>query len=216
MRANQGRSAWLARAVLLTLGLALIPLSGVLAHAGYSRSQPGLGAIVADPPDRVDIWFTQEMFRREGENLIEVFGPDGLPVHVGSAQIDDDDRSHMWVDLQASFSPGDYRVTWRTLSAADGDTEEGEFAFRVDPHAAATSTPMGEGPTSSPPTSVPPTASQPTLPPPPPPEAPPLATSEASSPASPEAPSPDGGCALGLIPVVGLIGLSWLPRKARR
>jgi cell division septation protein DedD len=139
-----------------------------------------------------------------------------MPVHEGEAEIDDDDRAHMWVDLRASFSPGDYRVTWRTLSAADGDTEEGEFAFRVDPQAAATSTPMGEGPTSSPPTSVPPTANQPTLPPPPPPEAPPLATSEASSPASPEAPSPDGGCALGLMPLVGLIGLSWLPRKARR
>lgn len=207
------RGSW---AVLLTLGLALIPLSGALAHADYLRSLPGDGAIVADSPERVEIWFTQEMFRREGENRIEVFGPDGLPVHVGSAQIDDDDRSHMWVNLQAPLSPGDHKVTWRTLSAADGDTEEGEFTFRIDPEAAATSTPMGEEPITSLPTSVPPTASQATVPPPPPPEAPPLATREASPATPTEIPPAGGSCGLGLLPLVGLLGIAFLPRRARR
>ena len=207
------RGSW---AVLLTLGVALIPLTGALAHADYERSQPGDGAIVADAPERVDIWFTQEMFRREGENRIEVLGPDGQTVHDGKAQIDDDDRTHMWVDLQTPLSPGDFRVTWKTLSAADGDTAEGDFAFRFDPRAAATTTPMGEELTSGPPTSVPPTASQATVPPPPPPEAPPLASPEAP-PATPTEVRPAGdGCALGLLPLVGLFGLSCLPRKARR
>lgn len=207
------RGSW---AVLLTLGLALIPLSGALAHAGYQRSQPGDGAIVGDAPERVDIWFTQEMFRREGENRIEVFASDGLPVHVGSAQIDDDDRSHIWVNLQALLSPGDYKVTWRTLSAADGDTEEGEFAFRFDPQAAATSTPMGEEPITSLPTSVPPTASQTTLPIPPPPETPPLVRPEGRLPTPTEVPPAGGGCGLGLLPLVGLLGIAFLPRRARR
>jgi len=213
---NQSRTARLARAVVLTLGLAIFPLWGALAHADYSRSQPGLDAIVANPPDRVDIWFTQELFRRAGENRIEVFGPDGQPVHEGAAEIDDDDRAHLSVVLQPALTPGAYRVTWRTLSAEDGDTEEGEFSFQIDPQAAATSTPMGEGPTAGPVNSVTPTASQATVPPPPPPEAPPLASREAP-PATPTEGLPaGGGCGLGLLPLVGLLGIACLPRRARR
>jgi cell division septation protein DedD len=145
-----------------------------------------------------------------------VFGPDGLPVHVGLAQIDDDDRAHLSVVLQPGLTPGTYRVTWRTLSAEDGDTEEGEFAFRVDPQAAVTSTPMGEKPTSSPPTSVPPTASQATVPPPPPPEASPLASPEAPLATPTEGLPAGGGCGLGLLPLAGLLGIACLPRRARR
>jgi hypothetical protein len=139
-----------------------------------------------------------------------------VPVHEGEAEIDDDDRAHMWVDLQTSFSPGDYRVTWRTLSAGDGDTEEGEFTFRFDPQGAVTSTPMGEELTPSPPSSAPPTASQATLPPPPPPEAPPLLPPEGPLPTPTVIPPEGGGCALGLMPLIGLTGLTCLPRKARR
>jgi len=207
------RGSW---AVPLTVGLSLLPLSAALAHADYLRSRPGAGANVAEAPERVDIWFTQELFRRAGENWIEVVGPDGVPVQEGEAEIDDDDRAHMWVDLQAPFSPGDYRVTWRTLSAADGDTEEGEFTFRFDPQVAVTSTPMGEEFASSPPSSAPPTASQATLPPPPPPEAPPLVPPEGPLPTPTVIPPEGGGCALGLMPLIGLMGLRCLPRKARR
>ncbi len=208
------RGSW---AILLSLGLALFPLWGALAHADYQRSEPGDGAIVADSPERVEIWFTQEMFRRARENRIEVFGPDGGPVQQGEAEIDDDDRAHLSVVLQPALTPGTYRVAWRTLSADDGDTEEGEFAFRIDPQAAVTSTPMGSEPTSSPPTSVLPTASQATVPPPPPPEAPPLASREAPTATPTEGlPGRGGGCGLGLLPLVGLLGIACLPRRARR
>jgi methionine-rich copper-binding protein CopC len=70
------------------------------AHASYKRSEPGDGAVVSTPPQRVDIWFAQELFRRQGENWIHVSGPDGQPAHDGEPQIDDDDRAHMWVALK--------------------------------------------------------------------------------------------------------------------
>lgn len=115
------------------------------AHAGYLRSVPGDGAVVASSPARVDIWFTQELFRRAGENWIRVFGPGERPAHSGEAQIDDDDRRHMWVALESGLEPGRYRVDWRTLSAEDGDSDEGSFQFTLDPQAEATSTPMAAG-----------------------------------------------------------------------
>jgi methionine-rich copper-binding protein CopC len=111
------------------------------AHADYGRSEPGAGAIVSTPPARVDVWFTQALFRRQGENRLRVLGPDGQAVQMGEPQIDDDDRTHMWVQLQPGLAPGVYTVEWRTLSADDGDTDEGQFAFTVDPQAVATTTP---------------------------------------------------------------------------
>lgn len=122
--------------------LSLILVVGAEAHSRYVRSEPGQGAVIASEPERVEIWFTQDLFRRQGENWILVFGPDGDEVQSGEAQIDDDDRRHMWVKLQSPLAPGEYRVEWRNLSAEDGDNDEGELAFILDPQAKVTSTPM--------------------------------------------------------------------------
>jgi methionine-rich copper-binding protein CopC len=106
----------------------LLLLRPAYAHSEYQRSEPGEGAVVARSPQRVNIWFTQELFRRQGENQIQVFGETGQSVQAGDAQVDDDDRKHLWVSLQADLQPGRYRVVWRSLSAEDGDVDEGEFS----------------------------------------------------------------------------------------
>ena len=124
------------------IGLAVLLLTPVLAlaHAEYERSDPQAGSVIPTPPEAVHIWFTQELFRREGENWIEVLDPNGTQVQTGEAVIDDDDRTHLWVALQDGLGTGEYLVRWRNLSAEDGDDHEGEFSFRVDP-AAPSSTP---------------------------------------------------------------------------
>lgn len=185
------------RFFLLALLAALLLPGVVLGHADYCRSEPGIGAVVALSPERVEIWFTQEMFRREGENWIRVFGPADEAVHDGEAQIDDDDRSHMSVALLPDLPPGEYRVEWRTLSADDGDDEEGNFIFTLDPQAAVTSTPMREVTPTAPPT--------------------PAATAVAAKPGTDSAPANEspasGGCALGLLPAAGLVGLALRRRR---
>ncbi len=124
--------------------LFLLLVVGAEAHSRYVRSEPGQGAIIATELERVQIWFTQDLFRRQGENRILVIGPDGNEVQSGEALIDDDNRRHMWVELQSPLAPGEYRVEWRNLSAEDGDTDEGDFMFTLDPQAKVTSTPMLE------------------------------------------------------------------------
>jgi methionine-rich copper-binding protein CopC len=177
--------------------LSVLPLSGIArAHAGYVRSEPGAGAIVSAAPAQVDIWFSQDMFRRAGENSIQVTGPDGQPVHAGEAVIDDDDRRHMSVLLQPDLPPGEYTIAWRTLSAEDGDDEEGAFTFSLDPAAQATSTPMS--------------AATPTLPP---------ASTSTPAPAlsSPTAPGgASAGCGAALAPVAGLVLAAGFGRRGRR
>ena len=120
------------------------PLStAVHAHADYDRSAPSADEVVSQAPQQVQVWFTQDLFRREGQNALEVYGPDDRRVDQDDAAIDDDDRKLMTVSLQSDLPNGVYTVRWRTLSADDGDDAEGEFHFTIEadrPEVMATST----------------------------------------------------------------------------
>lgn len=135
-------------AILFWVGVLLAalhyPLStAVLAHAEYDDTVPAAGEIVSQAPQQVQVWFTQELFRREGQNTLEVYGPDDQRVDLDDAAIDDDNRKLMTVSLQSDLPNGLYTVRWRTLSADDGDEAEGEFQFTIqadEPEAEATPT----------------------------------------------------------------------------
>ena len=71
----------------LAAALFLLLVVGAEAHSRYVRSEPGQGAIIATELERVQIWFTQDLFRRQGENRILVIGPDGNEVQSGEALI---------------------------------------------------------------------------------------------------------------------------------
>ena len=210
------------RALLLAVAGALLLAGSAYAHADYLRSAPGENSVVSAPPERVDIWFTQELFRRQGENRIEVFDPGGQPMHAGEAQVDNDDRAHLWVALLPELAPGTYRVMWYSLSAEDGDNDEGEFSFTFDPQAEVTSTPMGvetsgvpaEGPggdQATPPPSQPPDENQP-------PAALPADTTT-QTPTPPAAQSEPGAqsnrCLGGAVPVAGLVAVAWALRRRK-
>ncbi|MCY4081457.1 MAG: copper resistance protein CopC [Caldilineaceae bacterium] len=136
------------RAILFWVGVLLAavhyPLStAVLAHAEYDDTVPAAGEVVSQAPQQVQIWFTQELFRLEGQNTLEVYGPDDQRVDLDDAAIDDDNRKLMTVTLQSDLPNGVYTVRWRTLSAEDGDEAEGEFQFTLqadEPEAEATPT----------------------------------------------------------------------------
>ena len=103
------------------------------AHADYERSSPAAGAAVAEAPPRLEVWFTQELFRREGANALEVTDADGASVVEGESAVDDGDRTLMSIALRPDLEAGTYTVAWRSLSAIDGDEAEGTFTFTIDP-----------------------------------------------------------------------------------
>jgi methionine-rich copper-binding protein CopC len=176
-------------ALLVGLVGSLLMVGTAFAHAAYLRSEPGAGAIIAAPPTRVDIWFEQELFRRQGENTIQVTGPEGTTVSIGETMLDDDDRKHLWIDLQPGLPPGEYQVAWKNLSLEDGHPTDGTFSFMLDPQAAVTSTPMADPDSIAPTESPAPTVAQPS---------PTLAESPT--------PQPSAGlpCASAMIPLLGL------------
>lgn len=131
------------RAMALVAAVLVTAVAGVLAavaprvaeaHAEPERSSPAANAVIPEAPDTVEIWFTQELFRRAGANTIVVEGPDGR-VDDGNVVLDDADREHLTVGIEGDLSPGEYRVSWTSLSAIDGDADEGEFVFTIDPTA---------------------------------------------------------------------------------
>lgn len=118
--------------VTLLLLLTGLPLAaGVLYHADYARSEPAADEVLATPPTQVKVWFTQELFRREGENWLRVTGPDGARVDLDDTAVDDDDRTLLTVTLAEDLPNGAYRVEWRALSAEDGHPKESEFGFVI-------------------------------------------------------------------------------------
>lgn len=136
--------------------LALSPAPGVMAHSGYETSTPGDGETVAEGPEQVDIYFSQEMARSGGLPRAIVVNQAGDQLDLG-ATLDDDDRTHVSVDLPPLLPEGRYTVIWHSLSDEDGEEAEGAFHFFIGQAAQPTAT--GEAPTGG--TTVAPTA-QPT------------------------------------------------------
>jgi methionine-rich copper-binding protein CopC len=120
---------WLSCAVALLL--IALPWQRALAHADAATSEPAPGALVTTPLETVQITFTQDLFRREGMNRIEVYDASGGRVDLDDPIVDDDDRRLLTVSLQPELAQGEYTVRWYSLSAEDGHEGEGEFSFTV-------------------------------------------------------------------------------------
>lgn len=131
---------WSAVALLVALS-AIVPATGsAQAHARYERSVPVDGAVVTESPARVDVWFSQEMARREGLPTMVVVNESGDTI-ADQAVLDDDDRTHMYIEMPPELPDGRYTVIWHNLSDVDGDEAQGAFHFVID--RAATPTPAG-------------------------------------------------------------------------
>ena len=191
----------------------LLSLRVVRGHAEYDHSDPAADAVVAAAPTQVQIWFTQELFRRQGTNQLEVYDAAGQRVDLDDVAIDDDDRTLLRVSLPPALPAGRYTVRWQALSAEDGHEGQGEFTFSVGEAAASagaassttvTTTTAITGATAAQPTATPTRAPEP-------------ATTVAPSPTQSVAPTPapSGGlpCLGGAAPLLLVVGALFLPRR---
>ncbi len=113
--------------------LAVLLVATASGHSEPERVFPGSGAVLVEPPAEVVLVMTQELLRQAGANDIDVVDAQGHEVTEVAASIDNADRRRLSVPLPAGIPPGDYTVRWKTLSAEDGDTAEGSYAFTFDP-----------------------------------------------------------------------------------
>ncbi len=121
----------------LLCGLAAFAVSVQIAfaHAEPALVKPGNESVLTSPPAEVAITMTQEMFDDgKGSNDIDVLDSSGKEVTAVTAVIDRNDRTRLSVPLPSTLSPGKYTVKWKTLSADDGDSAQGELSFTFDPN----------------------------------------------------------------------------------
>lgn len=121
---------WILAGTLVALAVGLSSTS-VWAHAAYDRSVPAQDEVVQQPPDHIDVFFKQEVFKQTGANFVRVFDDAGTQVSEGDGLVDDDDRTHIAAAFPSTLAPGRYLVLWMTLSDEDGESDDGAFCFYV-------------------------------------------------------------------------------------
>lgn len=131
----------------------LLSSGSASAHANYERSEPADGAVLAESPDRVDMWTTQEMRRSEGLPVLTVVNESGDVLNEDGSTLDDADRTHVYAELPPALPDGRYTVIWHSLSDEDGEEAQGAFHYYV-----------GEGPAGGAATPAPDETAEPTAP----------------------------------------------------
>lgn len=102
----------------------------VSAHSGLVKSEPETGASLENSPAQVTAWFSEELDAQSSS--LRVFDSQNNQVDNGDGRVDLYDLDHlsMVVNLPP-LQAGTYAVHWVSVSAEDGDAEEGEFTFSV-------------------------------------------------------------------------------------
>ncbi len=133
----------LVRVIFVGLLLAFLSVTA-LAHAKLERSEPKNNSTLQQPPQLVELWFSEEL--ESGFNSIEVRDGQGKRFDRGGVTLSEGNKKAQI--LLETLSAGSYTVVWKALSM-DQHTLRGEFTFTVaqgaEPGAATASPPQGSG-----------------------------------------------------------------------
>ena len=123
--AGMTRSAGLGlAAALLATALAVPP---ALAHAVLVRSSPPHRAVLAEAPERVDLWFNERL--EPAYSTVSVWTEAGAQADAKDAAVAPDDARRLTVSL-ATRAAGRYTVKYRVLSV-DGHVVDSRITFTV-------------------------------------------------------------------------------------
>lgn len=113
----------------MALFLALTLVAGwartVAAHARLERSFPADGAVLEEPPDRVELVFSEPVEAAVSKVTLERVG--GEPVELEDLE---SEGNTLRAAVTGKLEPGEYVLNYRVLSA-DGHPVEGKVSFQV-------------------------------------------------------------------------------------
>lgn len=115
------------RAVVLAAALGAAMVTAASAHAFLVRSEPARRAVLAHPPERVELWFNQRL--EPAYSSLSVATETGARVDRGDVTVGPDDPRKLTVTLPA-LEPGRYLVRFRVLSV-DGHVVDSSISFTV-------------------------------------------------------------------------------------
>ena len=112
-------------AVVWAVVLVVASVAVATAHLRVQKSMPAADAILAAPPDHIQVWFSQAPDPAISRLTLEGAGGE---IAVGETTVHDD--KSLKAMLPSTLAGGDYTVRWRT-AGDDGHTQRGDFAFTV-------------------------------------------------------------------------------------
>jgi len=112
-----------------TLLALLLLTQPVAAHQDLERAEPGIDAMLNEPPTVVRLWFAGEL--DSFESTLVVYDAHDRQIDLGNAGISLEDRRLLRVSLPADLLPGQYTVRWTAVDDEDAHPVQGEYTFTI-------------------------------------------------------------------------------------
>jgi copper resistance protein C len=114
------------------------------AHAKVNKAIPAIGSTVSQAPTTVTVFTLENINPDPNKSNLFVYSPAGDLISQGNATVSLTNPREMSITIKpdkANLS-GVYVVRWITVSAQDGDPDQGAFIFTVNTGAVTTPTPV--------------------------------------------------------------------------
>jgi len=114
------------------------------AHAKVNKAIPAIGSTIAQAPTSVTVFTLENINPNPTKSNLFVYSPAGDLISQGNAQVSLQNPREMSIKITPDPKNlnGVYVVRWITVSAEDGDPDQGAFVFTVNANATATPTPV--------------------------------------------------------------------------
>jgi copper resistance protein C len=137
-------------ALLLSMGLLYLVTgtvsahSTIPAHAKVNKAIPAIGSTVSQAPTTVTVFTLENINPDPNKSNLFIYSPAGDLISQGNAKVSLTNPREMSITIkpdQANLN-GVYVVRWITVSAEDGDPDQGAFVFTVKTGVVTTPTPV--------------------------------------------------------------------------
>ena len=126
---NLLKKAYVATIVTSFVATLLLTPDTAFSHSNFVRSEPVPNSVLSRPPERLTIWFTEQL--EPSRSYIQILNSTGQRVDNDDSTVDANDTTIISVTLMPQLPEGTYTVGWKTLSTIDGHTIRGSFVFSV-------------------------------------------------------------------------------------
>ena len=120
-------------------------------HAKVTKAIPAIGSTVSQAPTTVTVFALENINPDPNKSNLSIYSPAGDLISQGNATVSLTNPEEMSITIKPDTANlnGVYVVQWKTVSAKDGDPDQGAFVFTVNTGAAATPTPAVTATTST-------------------------------------------------------------------
>src|SRR5258708_5045430 len=150
MMSTLHRRVQLLTALLLSLGLFFVMMGIASAHTNYpahakvNKAIPAIGSTVSQTPATVTVFTLENINPTPSKSNLFVYSPAGDLISQGNAKVSLTNPREMSITIKPDPANlhGVYVVRWITVSAEDGDPNQGAFVFTVNAAAVTSPTPV--------------------------------------------------------------------------